>query len=172
MQTAVTLNQGIAFPGMISKDRPTDILTGINQEADDALNFGDPVVIRTFQDQDGVKVYKMDDTAANTPRFDGFVVYDSRMEGKILNKQTVGVVRKGFIWISAGLFTDAVALAAGTQVFWDLTAGEFTQGTTAANDISPYGLVLFTSATAAQVTTGTKLLQVEVNLPSYQKIGA
>ena len=182
-QTKVNLNQQVAIAGMTAKLRPVDIITGVSQEVDDGLDFGDPVRISVYEDAGGVKVNKVNTTASQTKSIDGFVTYDSRPGGQIKNLQTVGVVRKGFIWVKAGWFSGAVA--AGSTLVYDLSAGKFIAGnfqydvsdakytntaTLAAGDIVCGGIVLWSAVTAAEATAGTKLLLVEVNLPGVQAL--
>ena len=181
-QTSVSLNQDTAIQGMIAKLRPVDIFTGCNKESDDTLNFGDPVYISSFTNTI-FEVKQLDKTATNTTRVDGFVVYDSRMDGKILNNQSVGVVRKGFIWTVASWFSGAVS--AGNTVVYDLSAGKFiantiqwdvsstlfkNTATVAAGDIVVPGVRVWTALTAAEATAGTKLVLTELNLPDFQAV--
>lgn len=179
-QTKVEFNPADAIKGMIVNTRLFDSFTASNGEADNALNHGDAVYISSFDNYKPV-VKKADKTAANTKRIDGFVLYDAKMGGNLKNEDHVAVVRKGVLWVLASWFSGKVD--AGSSLVYDLSAGKFvanalnwdvsdtkfvSTATLAAGDIVCPGLILLSGVTAAEATTGTKLLQLEVNLPGGQ----
>ena len=181
-QTSVKLDQDVSITGNPVNTRPYDHFTGMSGEADDGLNFGDPVYISIYSERYS-EVKKLGTTGTAAPRLDGFVLYDSRMGGVIKNKEHLSIVRKGIIWVKASLFAGAVN--AGVSLYYDLSAGKFAgmsaqydisassfkvNATLAAGDIAIPGLVLWGALSAAEVTAGTKLVPLEVNLPGLQGV--
>lgn len=177
MQTEVKLTTDIAIAGMPARDRRTvDLFSAINLGPDDEVSSGDFVHVTEYSRNDGVGVRKIG--TSGVTEIAGIVWYDSKEQGITRQNGTISVVRKGLVYVKASWFSGAVA--AGSFLAYDISAGKFVangnpflKGSLGTGDIVVGGgLKTWTAVSAAEATAGTKLIQVEVNLPCGQFVAS
>ena len=161
-QTTVTTRIKALYPGVFFNNRPTDIVTAISDETDDGLKWGDFAYLSSFSSSasglDAPKVKKVTGALGDLPdKILGIVVHEDLPQGQIKKGKSIGLLRKGVVWVDE----TSGAITAAAQVFWDVSAGKFITTGDVAGDWILNGFKFFKSAAAGV------LVPLEVNLPNY-----